>query len=424
MLARVFCLLIIASGFLGAQDTTGTITGTVLDASNAAVPNTEIIITNEETGLRRTTRSGEAGVYRVPLLPVGRYSIQARREGFRSEIQQNVRLEILQVRTVDFNLQVGAVNETVTVESTALLLEAETSQAGEVIKNEQVTNLPLGRRNFMQLTFLAPMATPATRDFRTTEIGRGSAVPASAGQRPEQNNYQIDGIDNRENGRNSYAISPPVDSISEFKVQTGMAPAEFGKGGGTIINVVTRGGTNDWHGSVYEFVRNEFFDARPYFASGKSPLKLNQFGGAIGGPVKRDKLFFFTNYEALRQRTAGAPPLYRVFNDNERAGIFAVPVRDPFTRTPFPNNTIPASQIDPISRRILEYIPRANRSDPARNFIFEGRKPAEINTNNVVLRMDYNVGEKDTLNGRYLYNAEQYRSAAAWPAPTNAGERI
>ncbi|MBS1826200.1 MAG: TonB-dependent receptor [Acidobacteria bacterium] len=421
MLARVFFSLIIACGFLPAQDTTGTITGTVLDASNAAVPNAEILVTNEETGLRRTTRTSDTGLYRVPLLPVGRYSIQARREGFRSEIQQNVRIEILQVRTVDFNLQVGAVNETVTVESTALLLEAETSQAGEVIKTEQVTNLPLGRRNFMQLTFLAPMATPATRDFRTTEIGRGSSVPASAGQRPEQNNYQIDGIDNRENGRNSYAISPPVDSISEFKVQTGMAPAEFGKGGGTIINVVTRGGTNDWHGSLYEFVRNEFFDARPYFATGKSPLKLNQFGGAIGGPVKRDKLFFFTNYEGLRQRTAGAPPQYRVFSDSERQGVLSVPIRDPFTNTPFPNNTIPTSRINPISQKILDLTPRPNRADPLRNFLFEGRKPAEIVTNNIVTRMDYNLGEKDTISGRYLFNEEQYTSAAAWPAPTNAG---
>lgn len=421
MLSRVFCSLIIAVSLLTAQDTTGTLTGSVLDASKAAVPNAEIIVTNEETGLRRTTRSGESGLYRIPLLPVGRYSIQARKEGFRSEIQQNVRLEILQVRTVDFNLQIGAVNETITVESTALLLEAETSQNGEVIKTEQVTNLPLGRRNFMQLTFLAPMATPATRDFRTTEIGRGSSVPASAGQRPEQNNYQIDGIDNRENGRNSYAISPPVDSISEFKVQTGMAPAEFGKGGGTIINVVTRGGTNDWHGSVYEFLRNDFFDARPYFATGKSPLKLNQFGGAIGGPVKRDKLFFFTNYEGLRQRTAGAPPQYRVFNENERRGILSVPIRDPFTNTPFPNNTIPTTRISPISQKYLELIPLPNRPDPLRNFLFEGRKPAQIVTDNMVLRMDYNLGEKDTLNGRYLFNQEQYTSAAAWPAPTNAG---
>jgi hypothetical protein len=212
-----------------------------------------------------------------------------------------------------------------------------------------------------------------------------------------------------------------VDSISEFKVQTGMAPAEFGKGGGTIINVVTRSGTNSYHGSIYEFLRNDFFDARPYFASAKSPLKLNQFGGALGGPIARDKLFFFANYEGLRQRTAGSPPLYRVFSDSERQGIFSVPIRDPLTGQPFPNNTIPRERMDPISLRILELVPRANRPDPARNYIFEGRKPAEIVTDNVVGRLDYNLGASDTLYGRYLFNEEGYRSSAAWPEPTNAG---
>ncbi|MCZ2151461.1 MAG: carboxypeptidase regulatory-like domain-containing protein, partial [Bryobacterales bacterium] len=342
MLVRVLlaCLLSLPAA---AQNTTGTISGLITDPSKAAVPGAEVTVTNENTGLRRTVKTNEDGVFRIPFLPIGVYSVQAKKEGFRSEIQKDIQLEILQVRTVDFTLQLGAVSETVTVESTSPLLEAETSQAGEVIKTEQVTNLPLGRRNFMQLTFLAPMATPATRDFRSTEIGRGAAVPASAGQRPEQNNYQIDGIDNRENGRSSYAISPPVDSISEFKVQTGLAPAEFGKGGGTIVNVVTRSGSNNYHGSAYEFLRNNAFDARPYFSSAKSPLKLNQFGGALGGPIKTDKLFFFGNYEGLRQRTAGSPPLYRVFSDNERAGIFSTAVKDPFTGIPFPNATIPQS---------------------------------------------------------------------------------
>ncbi len=404
-----------------AQNTTGTISGLITDPSKAAVPGAEVTVTNENTGLRRAVKTNEDGVFRIPFLPIGLYSVQAKKEGFRSEIQKDIQLEILQVRTVDFTLQLGAVSETVTVESTSPLLEAETSQAGEVIKTEQVTNLPLGRRNFMQLTFLAPMATPATRDFRSTEIGRGSAVPASAGQRPEQNNYQIDGIDNRENGRSSYAISPPVDSISEFKVQTGLAPAEFGKGGGTIVNVVTRSGSNNYHGSAYEFLRNNAFDARPYFSSAKSPLKLNQFGGALGGPIKTDKLFFFGNYEGLRQRTAGSPPLYRVFSDNERAGIFSTAVKDPFTGVPFPNATIPQSRIDPISRKVLDLVPTSNRSDPARNYIFEGRKPAEINADNAVGRIDYNIGQNDTLYGRYLFNQERYTSSAAWPMPSNAG---
>lgn len=421
MLFRVCFAILSVSGILLSQNTTGTISGSITDSSNAGVPKAEISILNEETGLRRTATSNEDGSFRVPFLPIGSYTVQVRKEGFRSEVQKNVELEILQVRTVDFALQLGAVSETITVQSEAPMLEAETSQAGEVIKTEQVTNLPLGRRNFMQLTFLTPMSTPATRDFRSTEIGRGTAVPSSAGQRPEQNNYQIDGIDNRENGRNSYAIAPPVDSISEFKVQTGLAPAEFGKGGGTIINVVTRSGTNSFHGSVYEFLRNQLFDARPYFSTEKSPLKLNQFGAALGGPIKRDKLFFFGNYEGLRQRTAGTPPLYRVFSDDERRGVFSVPIRDPFTGQPFPNNTIPPSRIDPISARILQLIPRANRPDPARNYLFEGRKPAEINADNAVSRVDYNLGASDTLYGRYLFNQERYTSSAAWPDSTNAG---
>ena len=240
----------------------------ITDPSNAGVPKAEITVINENTALRRTVESNEDGVV-PPSVPADRGLLgtgQERGIPFR-DCRRVSRLEILQVRTVDFTLQVGAVTETVTVQGEAAMLEAETSQAGEVIKTEQVTNLPLGRRNFMQLTFLTPMSTPATRDFRSTEIGRGTAVPASAGQRPEQNNYQIDGIDNRENGRSSYAIAPPVDSISEFKVQTGLAPAEFGKGGGTIINVVTRSGTNAFHGTLYEFLRNDIFDARPYFAA-------------------------------------------------------------------------------------------------------------------------------------------------------------
>jgi hypothetical protein len=165
------------------------------------------------------------------------------KEGFKTQTQTGVRIEILQVRSVDFQLELGAVTDRVTVETTAPLLETETSQAGEVIKGEQVVSLPLSARQFLQLAFLTPMAIPATGDFRSTEINRESPMPAAAGQRPEQNNYQIDGVDNRESGRNGLALSASVDAISEFRVQTGLAPAEFGRGGGVIINVATRSGT-------------------------------------------------------------------------------------------------------------------------------------------------------------------------------------
>ena len=190
-----------------------------------------VTVRNEQTGLTRSVDTNGAGEYRIPFLPVGTYSVRVQKDGFKGQVQKNVTLEILQVRSVDFTLELGTVAETVTVETKAPLLETESSQAGEVIRNEQVNRLPLNVRQFMQLTFLAPMAVPATNDFRSNEVNRDTAVPASAGQRPEQNNYQIDGIDNKENGRNSFAISAPVDSIGEFKVQTGWRRRSSGAAG-------------------------------------------------------------------------------------------------------------------------------------------------------------------------------------------------
>jgi len=255
-----------------AQETSGTIAGVVRDPSQAMLAQARIAVTNEQTGLKREVETNALGEYRVPFLPVGVYSVRAQKEGFKSHAQTRIRLDILQVRSVDFTLELGAVTEAVTVESRAPPLETETSQAGQVIKNEQVNNLPLSVRQFMQLAFLTPMVTPATGDFRSTELNRDTAVPSAAGQRPEQNNYQIDGIDNKEQGRNGFAISPPVDSVSEFKVQTGLASAEFGRGVGTIINVVTKGGTNEIHGTLYEFLRNDKMDARPFFPNQMNPL--------------------------------------------------------------------------------------------------------------------------------------------------------
>ncbi|MBK9170172.1 MAG: carboxypeptidase regulatory-like domain-containing protein [Bryobacterales bacterium] len=183
-----------------AQNTTGSIVGVVRDPSDANIANAKVVVRNENTGFTRTVETNEEGIYRFPFLPVGVYSVQAEKEGFKAQRQTSIRIEILQVRSVDFRMELGSVTETVTVESTAPLLETETSQAGEVIKGEQIVNLPLGARQFLQLTYLTPMATPATGDFRSNEINRETAMPAAGGQRPEQNNYQIDGIDNRESG--------------------------------------------------------------------------------------------------------------------------------------------------------------------------------------------------------------------------------
>lgn len=410
---------------LRAQNSTGSIVGVVRDQSAAVVTQVRVTARNEETGLARTTESNAEGLYRIPFLPAGAYSVKVEKTGFKSQVQTAVRIEILQVRAVDFQLELGSVSDTVTVESRAPLLETETSSSGEVIKGEQVVSLPLSARQFLQLAFLTPMATPATNDFRSTEVNRESPMPAAGGQRPEQNNYQIDGVDNRESGRNSFAVGASVEAIGEFRVQTGLAPAEFGRGGGVIINVATKTGTNTFHGSLYEFLRNDKFDARPFFANRVSPLKRNQFGGALGGPVKKDKLFFFGNYEGFREASTGNPPVGRVMTPNERDGVFTTAIVDPLAgRTPFPNNTVPRQRFDPISTRILDLVPQQNNpADLQRNFVFNGIPSGRLNRDYAIGRADYNAGPNNTIFGRYLYNQETQRTPPTLPAPANSGGR-
>ncbi|MFN0170355.1 MAG: TonB-dependent receptor domain-containing protein [Bryobacteraceae bacterium] len=425
-ICRIAAILLLGYLSAQAQDSSGSITGTVKDPSGAVIGDAKVRVNNPDTGFAREGRTNESGLYRFAFLPIGSsYTVRVEKEGFKSQTQTKIQIEILQVRTVDFSLEVGQVSDSVTVETSAPQLESETSSAGETIKQEQVLNLPLGARSYMQLAFLTPMAIPASNDFRSTEINRESPMPSAAGQRPEQNNYQMDGIDNRESGRNGLALNTSIEAISEFRVQTGLAPAEFGRGGGVIINVVTRSGANTLHGSLYEFLRNNKMDSRPYFSSQKAPLKRNQFGGSLGGPVKKDKLLFFGNYEGFREASTGNPPVGRVFTANERNGIFTDPILDPFANNaPFANNTVPQNRIDPISRRILELHPLPNNpSDPARNFIFNDVPSGRINRDYAVGRMDYNLNSNNTIFGRYLFNQEKLRTSPTLPAPANSGGR-
>lgn len=416
------CVLLLATGALiRAQDTTGTIMGTVLDPSGAVVPGTRVTITSQTTGFTRSTTADAMGAYRIPFVPVGVYDVTAEATGFKTKIEKDVRVQILATRDVPIHLDLGAATDKVSVQADQSQLETQTSEAGTVIHNEQINSLPLNVRQFMQLIFLAPMATPATGDFRSVEVNRNTAVPAAAGQRPEQNNYQIDGVDNRESGRNGFAVAPPVDSVGEFIVQTGVAPAEFGRGGGAIINVVTKHGANDYHGSAYEFLRNDTLDARPYFSAAKSPLKRNQFGASLGGPIIHDKLFFFGNYEGFRQAATGNPPVGLVPTASLRQGVFATTIKDPLTGIPFPDNTIPANRISPISSKLLSIFPQPNTSDPLRNFVFNGVPSAQTQYNNAVTRVDYTLSEKDTIYGRYLFDQEVTGTPPNLPAPALSG---
>jgi hypothetical protein len=409
-----------------AQNTTGAISGTVKDPSGAVIPSAHVHVHSSANGFTRDVESNDSGEYKIPLVPIGVYTVTAQKDGFKTQQIDDIHVEILSTNTANFTLALGTTDQVVTVNAADVQLDTETSQAGTVIKGAQINNLPLNVRQFMQLIFLAPMSTPATGDFRSTVIPRNTSVPASAGQRPDQNNYQLDAFNNRETSRNGFAISPPVDSVGEFVVQTGLAPAEFGRGGGVIVNVVTRGGTSAYHGSAYEFLRNDLFDAKPYFSTNKSPLKRNQFGGEIGGPMLHQKLFFFGNYEGLTQSATGNPPVGLVPTVAEKQGIFPTTITDPANgNAPFANNTIPGNRINPISANLLKLFPDPNTPNQnGYNYIFNNVPSGHLKYNSGLGRLDYNPGPKDTIFFRYLYDQEYTSTPPSLPLPALSGGSI
>jgi hypothetical protein len=400
---------------VAAQGTSGTILGTVKDPNGSAIPGAKVTVLNTQTGLKREMTTNDQGDYEFGFLPIGLYSVTAERGGFSTAAVDGIKLEVDQKARVDVSLQVGGIGETVRVEAETLI-ETESSTLGEVITGNQVVNLPLENRQFLGLVGLVPGTAPAPRDFRSTEPGgRGVTIPSSNGGRPEDNNYQLDGIDNREIGRANYAISPSIDSVAEFKVSTGIMSAEHGRVASAAVEVVTKSGTNSYHGSMFEFHRNDSFDARNFFARTVSPLKRNQFGGSVGGPIVKNKHFFFAAFEPFLERRSGDPVVGIVPTAAMRSGVFTQTIRDPLNgNQPFPNNTIPENRIDPISRRVLEYIPLPNNSDPLRNFIYT-REPTTTEKYLFSLRTDHQLTAKDQLNGRYTLDDEEIIQAPILP---------
>ena len=399
----IFCSSIV----LNAQGTSGSILGTVADPNNSVIVGAKVTVLNTQTGYQRDMLTNEQGNYEFGFLPIGQYSVTAEREGFSNATFEGIKLEVDQKARVDLKMQIGSIGQTVKVEGETLI-ETESSTMGEVITGAQIVNLPLENRQFLGLVGLVPGTAPAPRDFRSTEPGgRGVTIPSSNGGRPEDNNYQLDGIDNREIGRANYAISPSIDGVAEFKVSTGIMSAEHGRVASAAVEVVTKSGTNDFHGSAFEFHRNDAFDARNFFARTVSPLKRNQFGGSVGGPIVRNKHFFFTAFEPFRESRSGDPVVGIVPTENMRRGIFPSTIRDTLNgNVPFPNNTIPDNRIDPVSRKVLDFIPLPNNSDPLRNFIYQ-RDPTKTNKYLFTVRTDHQLTSKDQLNGRYILDDEE-----------------
>lgn len=303
-----FALPLFASG------PTGTITGTISDPSGAVIPKARIVVHNEGTNATREAKSNSDGDYTVALLPPGRYRVAVESPGFRRSVIHGVNLDVDQTVRVDFALVVGAITEEVTVTDTPPIVQTDTSTLGQVLNTRLVQDLPLNERNFLAFALLVPGSElPAEGSQNSTQ---GGAINVN-GARDQANNFLLDGVDNNDPYLNQYVALPSIDAIQEFKVQSGDYSAEFGRAAGAQINVVLKSGTNAFHGGLFEFVRNRQMDAKNYFdfpdctasstpgTCGPIPrYDRNQFGGTLGGPILKDKTFFFVSDEQLRLRQA------------------------------------------------------------------------------------------------------------------------
>jgi hypothetical protein len=406
--------------------TFGEITGRVTDSSGAAVPGASVTLTSTATNAVRNAVSTDSGDYTFPSVAPGSYNVKVERTGFKAAASSNLEVQVQQTVRLDVTLQVGQVSESVEVSAAADLLQAENSTVGTVIENKGITELPLNGRNYLNLVALSPNTntlSPSAGQAGSRQGGdRANQSISASGQRIMFNYFSLDGVNNTDPNFNTYIVLPSIDALQEFKVQTGIYPAEFGHQA-TQINVLTKSGGNSYHGALFEFVRNDKFDALPYlFTSSpqpKQPFKWNDYGFEIDGPVRipklfngRDRLFFMANDEWLKRRqtlqSTYTVPLPEIFKgDFSRLGTL---IYDPATKTQFTGNVIPASRLDPISQKLLNYYNSANIATAglSRNYVQPSSAPQ--NRDGFVLRMDFVESAKSQWTGRYSWGDENQTS--------------
>lgn len=407
-----------------AQVTTGTFTGLVTDPSGAAVPNATITVTEQNTGTSLETTTGSTGHYTAVLLKPGAYSITVRAPGFAPAKRTDLALQIQQTAEVDFQLELGQLAQEVKIMSgNTPLIQTASSEVGNVIAQEPTEQLPLNGRNFSQLALLVPGTNPGpVGGIRTqgngNETQRAGAEIVANGGRGSFTNFMMDGLDNRDQSVGTAKVFPLVEAIQEFKVETSNYDAEFA-GGGAVINVTTRSGSNTLHGSAFEFFRNSSLDARQFFDARRPGFHQNQFGFALGGPIRKNKTFFFGDYQGFRIHQAQTV-LATVPTAKERAGdfsespntIFDPNTFDPVakTRQPFAGNVINAGRMDPVARNLLALYPLPNLPSLGNNFRFT---PLRATTQDQFdIRVDHTLSIKDTFFARVTDG----RALVNWPS--------
>lgn len=402
----------------GAQQVTAAINGTVTDPSGRVVPNAQITATDLDRGTVWSAQTNAAGFYDLTNLPVGRYEVRVTAPGFQTAVQSPIELQLNQVEAVNVKLVVGAATETVQVTNAAPLLQTETTDVGTVINARTNLSLPLASRNYLQLTLLTPGAvTVQPTGFESGQNAGQVARPEINGNRFDANSYLLDGMDNNDAGSNYVAYSPQPDAIQEFRVITQNAPADFGNYMGGIISASIREGTDSFHGTAFEFFRNDILNANQWMNklipgddTPRQKMRWNEFGGTVGGPILKQKLFFFADYEGERFDFPSTTSFITVFTAKERTGDVSELVAagnnivDPLTGQPFPNNVIPQGRLSPAALTIInsKYYPAPINGALQSNAT--NTTAIATNADQGDGRLDYAASDSDHFMGRFSYS--------------------
>ncbi len=438
--------VVFVNGSLLFGQANGSFSGTVSDKTGSVVSGASVKVTSQSTGFSREAKTDGSGHYTIPLLPVSNYTVHVEAQGFQANEQKDVQLQVEERRELNFVLAPGSVTESIEVTGSEVAVETSNATLGQVITSQQVAQLPLNGRNFVQLATLTPGTVQETNPNSFFNAGpssevstRGSYSLSVGGSRAQATDWLLDDNDNNELTAGGIAILPSIDAIQEFKVLTYNYSAQYGTRAGPTVLVTTKSGSNQFHGSVFEFFRNTKLDARSYFAAERPKFNLNQFGGALGGPIQKDKTFFFLDYQAKRQRR-GTPFAGIVPTLANRSGDYTIDpfgqtrgdilkstypnLTNPYSGTPYycdgagnptpdpgglqaatpnPCNKIPLDAIDPIGQALINLYPTPNASGSA-GFNYANVPVRKLNEGEFDVRLDHNFSTKDSIFARFSYD--------------------
>jgi hypothetical protein len=400
-LIAVLLLVLLPADAVYAQSD-ASMTGRTIDNTGAVLPGVTITVANVNTGLSKSALTNETGLYTVLVLPIGEYTVTAEFPGFRTEVRSGIVLKVGDRARLDFELQVGDMAQFVEVTAGTPLVQSETATVGQVIDNDMITELPLNGRNYVSLALLTPGVMPPAQG---TGYGFRGGINI-AGNRETSQQYQLDGVDITEAMMSVPVFTPSIDMIAEFKVSQSTYGADLGRRSGGQVTIVTKSGTNEFHGSVYEFIRNSALDAKNFFAPEKPPFRWNQFGATLGGPLVRDRTFFFFSWESFRQRkgltrTATVPPPEWI-NGDFSSLLPGKTITDPVTGEPFPGNIIPSGRFSTTGKAIADWYPAPNLAGTVRNYV---NSPTDkFDTDQFSFKVDHIFNDTHSLYGRWTYH--------------------